>query len=618
MLADLRIHNLAVIEDLEIAFEPGFNVITGETGAGKTILMRAIGLLLGDRGGADLIRDGAREAEVEALLAGPEVAAALAADDRELRAAGPAGRDEDAAPDAARAAAGTSDAAATNRPGEEAEDAAALPVDPVTSSGEATVRRVLTSGGRQRAFLNDRLVTTARLMELGARLVHVYGQHEHHTLLRADTQRAILDAAGGLEPFVAAMAASFRGLVRLEERLAAARAGVEGVAARRDLLAYQVHELRRAKVQAGEVEEIEREREQLRHAERLQVAAAEAEQALYAGEGAVVGTVSGLIGRLTGLAAIDPELGEAARLLDEARPLLEEAALRAGKRARGIVADPGRLECVEERIALLQRLARKHGCTPAALVERQDRLETELAEVSADAADPATLEREVAAAAAAAWEAADALSAARARAATALGKRITAGVRELALAGATLTVALESIEPGPATPPAHVRGGRALGVHGAERVAFLFTPAAGETPRPLARIASGGELSRIMLAMKAATAGRDDVPTLLFDEVDAGVGGAVAEAIGRKLALLARGRQVICITHLPQIAACADHHFVVRKHAGRGRRRAAVERLSDGDRVEELARMLAGVTITKEARRHAAELRRLGRRSPGG
>lgn len=583
MLAELRIRNLAVIEDLEVGFEPGFNVITGETGAGKTILMRALGLLLGDRGGSDLIRDGASEAEVEALFAGAAVGAALRGNDR--------------------AEADGADAEGREAPG--------LPADPFGDATEATVRRVL-SAARQRAYLNDRIVTVGRLSQLGTALVHVYGQHEHHTLLRPDTARLILDAAGELDAEAGEMTARFRDLVTLEERLASARAGVEGLQARRELVEFQLEELQRADLTDDDGDEIEREREVLRHAERLRAAATEAEEALRSRDGAIVDTVGRLASQLAALAAIDPELGEAGRLLEEARPLLEEAALRAGGRARAVAADPARLEQIEARMALLQRLARKHNSTVSDLRACQAALESELTALTGDGADPDALERAVADAAQVAWTAADTLSAARAKAAATLGKRITTGLRELALKDARVSVALEAIVPGPNVSAAHVRAGCVMTATGAERVTFMFMPARGETPRPLARIASGGELSRIMLALKAATAARGDVPTLLFDEVDAGVGGAVAEAIGRKLALLARGRQVICITHLPQIAACADHHFVVRKREGRGRRRAAAERLADADRIEELARMLAGAKVTKEARRHAAELRRLG------
>jgi DNA repair protein RecN (Recombination protein N) len=602
MLVELRIRNLAVIEDLEVAFEPGFNVITGETGAGKTILMRALGLLLGDRGGADLIRDGAREAEIEALFAGPAVAAALADEDV---------ADDDSDREAITAGGVASAVGAAG--GGAVTDPADLAGEPFAEAAEATVRRLL-SAGRQRAYVNDRLVTVARLGELGRALVHVYGQHEHHTLLQADSARRILDDSGELGASVAALAARFRALVDLEARLATVRAGAAGMTARRELLEFQLEEMCRATLAADDVAALEREREVLRHAERLRGTASDAAEALQAGKDAIVDTVARFADRLAALATIDTELGEAGRLLEEARPLLEEAALRAGARARAVAADPARLEEIEGRMALLQRLARKHGCGPDELRGRQAAIERELAALSGDAADPAALEEAVATAAGAAWEAADALSAARAKAAAALGKRVTAGLHDLALATASVRVALEPLAPGPSAAPAHVRDDRLLTAAGAERVTFLFAPARGETPRPLARIASGGELSRVMLAIKAATAARGDVPTLLFDEVDAGVGGAVAEAVGRKLAVLAKGRQVICITHLPQIAACADHHFVVRKREGKGRRRAAAERLADAERVEELARMLAGAKVTEEARRHAAEMRRQGAR----
>lgn len=570
MLTDLRIRSLAVIEDLEIGFEPGFNVITGETGAGKTMLMRALALVLGARGGADLVRDGAKEAEIEALFSGPAVAAALAGLGDDVL----AGHDGD----------------------------------------ELTVRRVVSATGRQRAFVDDRLVTGTRLAEIGERLVHVYGQHEHQALLRADTARGQLDRAADLGELLATMATRFRALVEAEERLAACEAGAAGTAARRDLLTFQAQELARVAPREGEIEELEREREILRHAERLREAAAETESVLYASDGAVLDVLTRIAGRLRDLEALDAELGAVARLLDDVRPTIEDAALRAGGRARAIQSDPARLEQVEERLATLQRLARKYECPAAELAARRAAIERALAELTGGGVDPAALAAAADAAATAAWAAAEELSRARRKAAPVLGARITAGIRELALGSARLELALEPNRPTASTPVRHVRDDRALSPAGLEQVAWLFGANPGEGLRPLAKVASGGELSRIMLAIKAASAGDSDAPTLLFDEVDAGIGGAVAETVGRKLATLAGERQVLCITHLPQIAACADHHFVVRKRAAKGRTRSSAERLSDAERIDELARMLAGITVTKEARRHAAELRRLGSR----
>jgi DNA repair protein RecN (Recombination protein N) len=587
MLAALRIRNLAIIEDLELAFEPGFNVITGETGAGKTILMRALGLLLGDRGGGDLVREGAREAEVEALFTGPVVAAVLAVDATED------GDDEPAVGDAANG------------------DGPAIDAD------ELAVRRIVAGGGRQRAYVNDRLATVARLAALGGRLVHVYGQHEHHTLLGADTQRRILDDSAQLEPLVETLRARAAALAALEERMRLAREGADALAARRDLLAYQVEEIRRVAPRTGEADELTHERELLRHADRLHAAAAEGEQALYGGDGAVLDTLTRLAKRLQAAGAIDPELGAAAGLLEEARPAIEEAALRLRARAAAIAADPARLADVEERLAVLARLARKHGCAAGELEACHTDLEAELTALDGAAADPEALARTLDRAAAEAWDAADALSAARREAATALAVRITRGLGDLALGSARFSVTLEPIAATATTPESRRRGGGTFVASGAERVVFELAPNRGEPPRPLARIASGGELSRVMLALKTATVGQSDVPTVLFDEVDAGIGGAVAEAVGRKLAQLGRSRQVICITHLPQIAACADHHFVVRKQPARGRTRSSAERLSDAERIEELARMVGGARITDEARRHAAELRRQAAPAPG-
>jgi DNA repair protein RecN (Recombination protein N) len=391
------------------------------------------------------------------------------------------------------------------------------------------------------------------------------------------------------------MATRHRALVELEERLAASRAGADGAAARRELLGFQLQEIMRVAPREGESEELEREREVLRHAERLRSAAADAEAVLYAGYGAVLDVVARHAERLRALGEIDPI--PTSPSLDEVRPVLEDAALRAGSRAcdqRGSAARQ-----IEERIATLQRLARKYGCTPgerrAAGRTRARAADSATAVVIPPSSRPRSMWPQSTPGRCGGVDA-------RPERGSCLGERITAA-RELALGGARVQLALEPISPGP-TALRHVRDGRALSAAGTERVAWLSRRAR-ELPRPLAKV-SGGELSRIMLAIKAATAVASDVPTLLFDEVDAGIGGAVAETVGRKLAALATGRQVICITHLPQIAACADHHFVVRKRAVKGRTRSSAERLSDSERVEELARMLAGVTVTK---RHAGTRR---------
>ena len=554
MLTLLRISGFALIDELELPFGPGLTVVTGETGAGKSILVDALGLLRGGRAGADLIRTGRDEARVEAIVelpAGSSARARLVADGRELQ----------------------------------------------LEEG-LVIRRVIARGGRGRAHLGGGLATAADLTATVAGLIDIASQHDQQSLTDPESQLAILDAFAEnqalREEMTAAHAAKAAAAAALTSFSADARARAE----REDLLRFQLGELEAARPAPGEDEALAAERERLKGAERFFAATARGEEVLYAGDGAVAERLAGVARDLGPLALLDPALAPLGERLAEAQAAIEDVARDLGRYARGIRSDPARLADVEERLFLLQRLCRKHGGTVADLAARQATLARELAELGSFEEGLAARQAAAAAADARATAAAAGLSASRRQAAAQLEKKVSTVLRELGFASARLPVAIDA---------------RELGPHGADRVRLLFAPNPGEEPRPLAKIASGGELSRVMLAVKQALARTDEVLTYVFDEVDAGVGGGTAEVIGRKLKRLAADRQVIVITHLPQVAAFADAHVRVTKTAARGKTRVEIVRLDDADRPGEIARMLAGAAPSAEASAHAAEMLRNAR-----
>ena len=554
MLTLLRISGFALIDELELPFGPGLTVVTGETGAGKSILVDALGLLRGGRAGADLIRTGRDEERVEAIVelpAGSSARARLVADGRELQ----------------------------------------------LEEG-LVIRRVIARGGRGRAHLGGGLATAADLTATVAGLIDIASQHDQQSLTDPESQLAILDAFAEnqalREEMTAAHAAKAAAAAALTSFSADARARAE----REDLLRFQLGELEAARPAPGEDEALAAERERLKGAERFFAATARGEEVLYAGDGAVAERLAGVARDLGPLALLDPALAPLGERLAEAQAAIEDVARDLGRYARGIRSDPARLADVEERLFLLQRLCRKHGGTVAELAARQAALARELAELGSFEEGLAARQAAAAAADARATAAATGLSASRRQAAAQLEKKVSTVLRELGFASARLPVAIDA---------------RELGPHGADRVRLLFAPNPGEEPRPLAKIASGGELSRVMLAVKQALARTDEVLTYVFDEVDAGVGGGTAEVIGRKLKRLAADRQVIVITHLPQVAAFADAHVRVTKTAARGKTRVEIVRLDDADRPGEIARMLAGAAPSAEASAHAAEMLRNAR-----
>ncbi|MBI4517527.1 MAG: DNA repair protein RecN [Deltaproteobacteria bacterium] len=562
MLRAIRIANFAIIDELALEFAPGLNVLTGETGAGKSVIMQALGLLCGTRGSADLIRTGAEEAEIEAVF--------------ELS----------------------------------AETQAAVDALGIPAGDELSVRRLISRSGKGRIHLNGSLTTLGVLAQLGLRLLHIYGQHEYALLLHSDAHLELLDDFGRLGGPRAEFAAAYNHLTAVHHNLLALTRGGQAARERAELLRFQIAELEAAAPLADEETHLQQEREVLRHAEQLSAACSAGEAALYSGDEAAGGVVARVLSQLRELARIAPELGEIAALLEAAHTQLDEAALQLRCYAGRISHDPERLAAVDERLALLRRLGRKHNCRADDLAAQLAALHAELAQLTAAGTDLESAQQAVTDAACAAWQAARGLSAARRAAAAELARRMQAELPSLGMEGARFTTAfaceLGKGEPAAADP--FVLGEARLSERGADRVEFHLNANPGEELRPLAKIASGGELSRIMLALKVLTAGAGEVDTLIFDEVDTGIGGSVAEAVGRRLRALARARQILCITHLPQIAVHADHHFAVEKRVRKGRAVTGAKSLSSDERVAELSRMLGGTLAGREAERYARRL----------
>jgi DNA repair protein RecN (Recombination protein N) len=572
MLRHLRVTNFAILSDVEIELGPGMNVLTGETGAGKSLIVEAVNLLRGGRASADIPRAGADEAVVEATVEVPDDLAARVA--TVLESAGlPAGAGE-------------------------------------RVGADVFIRRVIQRGGRSRTYVNGALTTAARLAELGALLIDLSGQHQHQGLVDPARHPEILDAfseararetreGDGGSQLSGVMAAAWVELRRLDDELEALGGDERAREARADYLRFQLEELDAAALAPGEDVAIEHERVRLASVDLLQSAARTAEELLYAADGSARDRVAAAAREVERATRSDPQLEPLARQLGEIETLISDAADQLRDYADRLEGDPERLAYLDERLALIRRLLRKHGGSLDEVLARAAELRVELDALTGRDARLVELTAARARAEAAAIAAAAALTQSRKKAARRLEKQVAAALAELAMTSARLFVAIEP---------------RPLGLTGADRVELMLAANKGEEPRPLAKIASGGELSRIMLALKLALRRADEVATYVFDEVDTGIGGATAQVVGAQIRAVASslesgepGRQVICVTHLPQIAAFADHHFHVEKAEVGGRTETHVRKLTAAARKDELARMLGGHATTK-ARAHAAEL----------
>ncbi|AFL76385.1 DNA repair protein RecN [Thiocystis violascens] len=555
MLTHLQVRDLAIVSQLELDCPRGMTALTGETGAGKSILIDALSLALGDKAEVGMIRAGSERAEIVAEF---DLATC------------PGARDW-------------------------------LAEQELDDEGGCILRRLIVREGRSRAYINGRPASGAQLRDLGNLLVDIHGQHAHQSLLRANAQRDLLDAYGGHRPLADAVAKAFRDFRTLDQKLAALETAFQERSARLDLLRFQVQDLESLGLTAADIESLDQEQRRLSHLGRLQETAARVLQTLAESEPSIEDHLRAATAELAELAVIDPGL-------TESRELLETAAIHAGEAAAslrhyldGLDLDPAALETVETRLAQVHDLARKYRVFPSQLPETLIERRAELNDLEQADVTLAGLRESHETA----WQdfltLAQRLGDARATTADRLAETVSASMQQLGMAGGRFAVQIDPL------PRERVGSG------GLERIDFLVSANPGQPLQPLAKVASGGELSRISLGIQVATAECGSVPTLVFDEVDVGIGGGVAEIVGRLLHQLGDSRQVLCVTHLPQVAAQAHAQLRVRKETLDGQTHTRIEPLDATDRVEEIARMLGGTEITARTRDHASEMLNWGR-----
>ena len=553
MLKFLAIRDFVIVSSLELDFSAGFTALTGETGAGKSILIDALSLALGERGDATMVRNGCERAEIAAefdIVALPELQAWL--------------REQDLEGD----------------------------------DGVCLMRRVLESGGRSRGFINGRSATLQQLREAGEQLLDIHGQHAHQSLLRPDAQRSLLDGYAGIAGDAESVATLYRDWQALQRRCISLSENAEAVAAERELLRFQRDELDGLGFNAADWQVLQEDYARLSHAASLLETAAFGIETLSEADNACLAQLNALTARLREGVEHDASLGDTLRMLESAQAELQEAVYGLRHYQQRLDADPQRLHEQEQRIQSVMDAARKYRVAPEQLDQALQRIVARLAELGGDA-DLAELERQENSAQQSYLAAAHKLTAARKKSADKLSREITEALQTLAMPGGIFVVALLPLGQDEAT-----RGN----AYGLEAIEFQVAANPGAPPRSLAKVASGGELSRISLAIQVATSQVASVPTLIFDEVDSGIGGRVAEIVGQLLKKLGKTYQVLCVTHLPQVAAEADQQWQVSKAVENGTTLSRIAVLDGVQRVEEIARMLGGVTITETTRKHAAEM----------
>jgi DNA repair protein RecN (Recombination protein N) len=565
VLKELRIINFAIIDELHVHFSQGLHVFTGETGAGKSIIVEALSLALGGRASAEMIRSGEDTATIEAAfdLTGH---------------------------------AGVTDLARAHG---------------IDISGEELVIKRAISASRSRVYVNGTLSTVSVLELLGAKLVEIHGQFEQQTLLHPEHQLDIFDSYAGVVELRGALERNYYYLQGLRKRLAELTAQADERARRQQLLQFQLQEIDQAGLRPGEEEEIKGERQVLMHTEKLLQITQGSGELLYAGEDTVVERLGRVLVALDEVSAIDPVLKPVTEDLRAALYQMEEAGRTLGDYASRVEFDPARLAEIEERLAELSALKRKHGATVEDILAQRESLTKELQSLQNQAENIDALYTEISLTERQVREQAVDLSQRRVAVGATLAEAVERELQALSMSAARFVISFHRT-PDPAGFITVDGAPVQLTPAGIESVEFLFTSNPGEEPRPLAKIASGGEVSRVMLALKSILAAVEQVPTLVFDEVDTGIGGGVAEVVGRKLKALTKTCQVFCITHLPQVASRGDIHFLIEKQVVLGRTVTAVRPLTQRERVDEIARMSGGLIITETTRKLAAELLRQG------
>jgi DNA repair protein RecN (Recombination protein N) len=542
MLKELRIKNLAIIDDLKVRFEKGLNILTGETGAGKSIIVDSLGLALGGRGQSDMVRSGEKEAVVQAYF--------------------------------------------------EPVEGSELPDIGIDRSGGFILRRAIYASGRSRAYINDTMVSLQSLAEFGRSLVDIHGQHEHQSLLSVDRHRLFLDAFGRLQGDTERVGMLFREISAMKKELADLKEKVKDRAHRLDLLKFQIGEIDGSSLRSGEKEELVEKRGVLSNLARLKELAETAYAAIYSSEGSCIERLSYIIVKTREMSSVDPSVSEILSMLESGLPLIEDAAVSLRRYKDKYDIEPGSLAEVEDRLELIGKLEKKYGEGIENIIRYRDNAEKELKGLELADEKNDTFEDELGKRQEELLGLANSLSGKRKKTAKRIEELVTGELKELAFGKAEFVI---DVVPD------------AISASGVDKVEFLFSANPGEPPKPLTKIASGGELSRVMLALKSVLADFDSIPVLVFDEVDAGIGGKTAISVGKKLREIANKRQVLCATHLPQIASQGDFHLKIEK-AQRGERvNVEVKELSGEDRVTEVARMLSG-KVTQVSLKHAREL----------
>lgn len=545
MLRTLSIRDFVIVDAIELEFSLGFSVFTGETGAGKSILIDALALALGGRGDASVVREGAAKADITAeFSSSAELDAWLAENEFS------------------------------------------------NEDGGALLRRVIDNAGRSKAFINGIAATATQLRELGEKLVDIHGQHAHQSLLKTDAQRVLLDNQAGLQDEVKAVANAYKAWRALARQREEFETNAKNVLLERERLEWQVGELEKLAVKPGEWTDISNEHSRLSHAASLIEGAQEALSLISEADTPMLSQLSSLNTRLGKLVDLDAGLQPVLDALEPARIQLQEAVYALNDYLSRVELDPARLREVEVRLENIHTASRKFHVAADDLPQELETLSAQLKQL-ADASDLDALRAQEEKLKAVYTSAAQKLTKARSKAAKALGDAVTAAMQDLSMTGGKFAIALQPCEPAS---------------YGLEQIEFMVAGHAGTTPRPLAKVASGGELARIALAISVITSSATATPTLIFDEVDSGIGGGVAEVVGRLLRRLGQDRQVLCVTHLPQVASQANQHFQVSKQNSKGKTASSIAALDNNARVEEIARMLGGLEITATTRTHAREL----------